>query len=68
MKRQYMKPETEVSMLTSTTILTSSIVWDVQHGEGGKVDGVDEDEEPNPGSGAGAKEFNLWDEDEDDWE
>lgn len=55
-------------MLTSTTILTSSIVWDVQHGEGGKVDGVDEDDEPNPGSGAGAKEFNLWDEDEDDWE
>ena len=63
MKRQYMKPETEVSLLTSATILTSSIVWDVQQGEGGNVHGVDEDDEPNPGSGAGAKGFgyeDLW--------
>ena len=63
MKRQYMKPETEVSLLTSATILTGSIVWDVQRGEGGQVDGVDEDDEPNPGSGAGAKGLgyeDLW--------
>lgn len=62
MKRQYMKPETEVSLLTSATILTGSIVWDVQQGEGGNVDGVEEDE-LDPGSGAGAKGLgyeDLW--------
>ena len=64
MKRQYMKPETEVSLLTFTPILANSVKWDVQQGEGGNKEDVDPSGEPDPSSGGGAKGFNLWD----DWE
>ena len=70
MRRSYIKPEAEIFVCTPASMIAESdgTNWNVKPGESGNKEDVDPSTEPNPNDGQGAKEFNLWDEDEDDWE